>query len=166
MYSNPKIVPARDTIDRVLEIASLVFLCVLWAFVIYSYNTLPETIPTHFNAGGEPDGYGEKSTLFILPVLATLIYLGMGWINLYPYKFNYTVPINEDNAFDQYKLATRLLRYLKLVVLIIFIAIVLFTHLTVSGKSGGIGSWFLPVVIALIMVPTMFSLYKGFKKKA
>jgi uncharacterized membrane protein len=166
MHSNPKIKPAKDTIDRVLEIASLVFLCLLWAFVVYSYNTLPETIPTHFNAVGEPDGYGEKSTLFILPVLATLIYFGMGWINQYPYKFNYTVVINEGNAASQYKLATRLLRVLKLVVLIVFIAIVLFTHLTISGKTAGIGSWFLPVAIALIMVPTLFSLYTGFKKKA
>jgi uncharacterized membrane protein len=165
MHSNPKIKPARDTIDRVLEVASLILLCVLWGFVIYSYNTLPDTIPTHFNAGGEPDGYGKKSTLFILPVLATLIFLGMGWLNQYPYKFNYTVIINEGNAAGQYKLATRLLRYLKLVVLIIFLAIILFTHLTISGKTDGIGSWFLPVAIAMIMIPTLFSLYMGFKKK-
>lgn len=166
MHSNPKITPAKDTIDRVLDITSIILLCLLWGFVIYSYNTLPETIPTHFNAGGQPDGYGKKSTLFILPVLATLIYFGMGWLSRYPYKFNYTVNINEENAAGQYKLATRLLRVLKTVVLIIFLSIVFFTHLTISGKADGIGSWFLPVAVALVMIPTMFFVYQGFQKKA
>ncbi len=47
--------------------------CILVIFTLtaaaWSYSTLPEQIPTHWNIRGEVDGYGGKWTLFAFPVL-------------------------------------------------------------------------------------------------
>src|SRR5580698_519269 len=49
------------------------------------YNSLPETIPTHFGFSGKADGFGNKNTLWItgliLPVVSCGIYFLLS--NLY-----------------------------------------------------------------------------------
>jgi uncharacterized membrane protein len=39
------------------------------------YTELPDTIPQHFNARGEADGFGPKITLWILPILGVVLYM-------------------------------------------------------------------------------------------
>ncbi|HSZ85804.1 MAG TPA: DUF1648 domain-containing protein, partial [Puia sp.] len=49
------------------------------------YDSLPETIPTHFGFSGKPDGFGNKSILWttgaILPIVSIGIYFLLS--NLY-----------------------------------------------------------------------------------
>jgi uncharacterized membrane protein len=40
-----------------------------WAVAAWLYPQLPEKIPTHWNIHGKIDGYGPKSTIFILPAV-------------------------------------------------------------------------------------------------
>ena len=58
----------------------------LLAFTIYlalsNYATLPDTIPTHFNAQGIVDGWGGKNTIFFLLGLNALIYILFTVINV------------------------------------------------------------------------------------
>ncbi len=165
MPANPIISPSKDAIDNMLEIAAFILLLVLWILVAYSFVNLPDTIPIHFNANGEPDGFGAKSSLFTLPAVATIIFLGISYLSKKPYRLNYAVQIIESNAAVQYKLATRLLRYVKLAVIFIFLIIVFFTYLTVNGKMNGMGKWFLPIAIGLIILPTAILLYQSLRKK-
>ncbi len=58
----------------------------LLAFTIYlalsNYATLPDTIPTHFNAQGIADGWGGKNTIFIFLGLSAFIYILFTAINV------------------------------------------------------------------------------------
>jgi hypothetical protein len=38
-----------------------------WIYLASAYGTLPETIATHFDAGGKPDGHGPRILLWIIP---------------------------------------------------------------------------------------------------
>lgn len=54
--------------DIVLEVLGWLALAALWGYLAYSYPGLPEIIPTHFGAGGVPDGYAGKGSVLYLQV--------------------------------------------------------------------------------------------------
>lgn len=165
METRPKIKLTPTRLDNKLELTGTIFLVVLWALTIYTFLKLPTTIPIHFNASGQPDDHGNKLTLLILPILATIIYLGMTQLNKFPHIFNYMIKITVENAEKQYTIATRMLRFLKLAILIIFSLIILFTYLTTIGVTNGLGFWFLPLTYGLLLIPTVISISQSFKKK-
>lgn len=164
METRPKIQLRLSALDKRLELTSKIFLVVMWAFTFYAYLKSPTTIPTHFNASGQADNYGNKLTLFILPVLATIINFGLTKLNKYPQFFNYITKITEENAEKQYTTATRILRFLKLAILVIFSLIILFTYLTTIGVTNGLGFWFLPLTSGLLLILATISISQSFKK--
>lgn len=165
METRPKIKLTLSPLDNKLELTGKIFLVVMWSLTLYTFFKLPAIIPTHFNASGQADDHGNKLTLFILPVLATIIYFGLTQLNKYPHIFNYTTKITEDNAQKQYTIATRMLRFLKLAILVIFSLIILFTYLTAAGVTNGLGFWFLPFAFLLLLIPVITSISQSFKKK-
>jgi uncharacterized membrane protein len=165
MEIRPEIRPDLSPFDKNLELIGKLFLVLMWGLTVYTYLKLPDTIPTHFNASGKVDDFGNKMTLLILPILATLMYLGLTLLNKYPYIFNYSTKITQENAQKQYTIATRLLRILKLVILIIFSLIILIVYFTSIGITNGLSFWFLPLTIILIFIPTVISISQSFKKK-
>ena len=54
---------------------------ILWAFLLlpllylaYVWNALPASVPIHFDAKGEPNGWGGKATELILPGITIFVY--------------------------------------------------------------------------------------------
>lgn len=166
MNKRPKIKPALTTADKVFENLGVVVIVAIWYGIITNYGLLPDIIPIHFNGAGKADGYGAKSNILILPIIATVIYLGLTQLNKYPYVFNYAVKITEENALRQYTLATRMIRYLKCIVVMIFGFISLQTIRNVKGQSLGLGTWFLPISVVLIFVPMIYFVLKSIKKQS
>jgi len=111
--------------DKIAELSGFFFLLVLWALVLLNYHHLPETIPNHFNSSGQADGYGPKSSIFELPISGTILFALVTLVNRFPQFFNYLNKITPENALEEYTRATRMLRYLKLFMLIIFTGLVL-----------------------------------------
>jgi uncharacterized membrane protein len=165
MIERPKINLPLTLLDKIIEVTSSVALVAFWLMNIFAFSSLPETIPTHYNGMGEVDGYGPKATIFFLPVLGTLLFVFLTFIIKKPESFNYTEEITEENANEQYTNSTKLLRFMKLALLILFIVIDYKTIATSKGYSDGLGKWFLPFTIALIFIPIVFSVYKSFSKK-
>src|SRR5690348_226358 len=77
MENRPKIKLTLSPLDNTLERTSKIFLAIIWGLALYALLKLPLTIPTHFTATGQADGYGNKLTLLILPICATIIYSGL-----------------------------------------------------------------------------------------
>jgi len=155
--------------DMLLEVLGGLSLVGIWVLVLMYYAELPDTIPIHYNASGEADGFGDKTTLLSLPLVATVLFFGITVLNCYPHIFNYPVPITEENAQNNYLLATRLLRFLKLAVALIFALIVVQTIRYAQGLSESLGVWFLPLTLLLIFLPLSYYVIhmgKGKKTKA
>lgn len=165
MDTRPKIKLTLSPLDNAFELTGKIFLVVMWGLTVYTFFKLPTTIPIHFNASGRADGYGNKITLLFLPVLATLLYVGLTQLNKYPHIFNYMVDITEENAPRQYAIATRILRFIKVAILLIFSLVILFVYLTIIGVTNGLGSWFLPFTLALFLVPVIITISQSLKKK-
>ncbi len=125
---------------------------------------MPDTIPIHFNASGRADSYGNKGTIFILPIIASIVFIGLTILNQYPHIFNYLTEITEANAVYQYSIVTRMIRFFKVLIAVLFTIIVSITFLTSIHIINGIGSWFLPLIIAVFFIPALYCIAISFKK--
>ncbi len=65
----------NTTFKKELPLLAVVLLPIVYLF--YTWNTLPEKVPTHFNINGEIDAWGNKNSLIImillLPVLTYIL---------------------------------------------------------------------------------------------
>jgi uncharacterized membrane protein len=161
MQKKPRIKIEMTISDKVVELIGWLTLLAIWILTITSYSNLSEIIPIHYNAAGQIDGFGEKANILILPLYATVFFVGLTILNKFPHIFNYPIKITQGNALTQYTNMTKMFRYLKLVIVLMF---GFFAYKTVKN-SGGIGSWFLPLTIGLIIVFTTYFLIKSYKTR-
>jgi uncharacterized membrane protein len=153
------------TTDKLLELLGWGVLLALWVWTGTSYSSLPDSIPTHFNAAGEADDYGRKASIFGLPVVASLLYIGLTLLNRVPHIFNFPTPVTQENALIQNTNATRMIRSLKLILVVVFGGISFQTIQQANGETDGLGVWFLPVTLGLIFLPLIYFVIKSFQAK-
>ncbi|MBK8041740.1 MAG: DUF1648 domain-containing protein [Haliscomenobacter sp.] len=165
MDARPKINLEQTTLDQLLEWAGWGMLIVSWGLFAKHLPQLPDVIPIHFNARGIPDGYGSKAILWALPVVATVFYSGLTILNRFPHLFNYPVRIVPENARRQYLLATRLIRYLKLSLVLVFYFLLRGAIETAAGRAPGLGAWFLPLVLGLVFIPLVVFLIQSMRAR-
>jgi uncharacterized membrane protein len=158
----PKIEIPATAFDRMLEIAALTALICLWGLALGSYSHLPEVIPVHFNFYGKADSYGPRSFIWMLPGLATVLFGLMTAVNRHPHRFNYLARITPENAARHYARATRLMRYLKLAIMLIFGLIVVFVTFPAVGAPLHLPSWGLPLSLALVFGPVLVYVLRSF----
>jgi uncharacterized membrane protein len=161
----PKLKIQLTLSDKVLELLGWGVLLALWVWTGTSYSSLPDSIPTHFNAAGEADGFGRKASIVGLPLIATLLYIGLTLLNRFPHIFNFPTPITPDNALSQYTNATRMIRFLKLILVVVFAGISFQTIQQANGTGEGLGLWFLPLTLVLIFMPLLYFVVKSFQTK-
>lgn len=155
MEKRPRIKIPLSLLDKILEVLCLTILVAGWLFVLWAYPRLPDQIPTHFDAAGQANDFGPKATLFYLPAISLVLYAGITILNRFPHHFNYLTEITEQNAMQLYTSATRFIRWLKTMVLLIFAAIIFFTCQASLSSSHQLGAWFLPLAIVCVLAPTV-----------
>ena len=165
MNKRPRIKLQLNQTDKVLEIIGWISVFGIWALPLINYFDLPEIIPIHFNGAGKADGFGNKTHIFILPIISTLLFIGLTILNKRPHVFNYPGQITKENAVHQYTYATRMMRVLKLVIVLLFGLIVFKTIQNVNGHADGLGTWFLPFTIGVFIILTLYFLMMSMKDK-
>jgi uncharacterized membrane protein len=163
METRPKIQIKLSKLDKSLKLLSTIVLVVMFCLAVFVYLKSPNIIPSHFNASGKPDDFSDKSVIFILLFIGIFIYFGFNQLVKFPHIFNYPVSITKNNAERQYELATRMIRFLQLAMLITFTVIILMTYLINIGISNGLGTWFLPLFLFVINIPVIITLIQSFK---
>ena len=134
----PKIYIPLRPLDYALESLAAISLLLLLGLAFFSYGQLPEQIPTHYNINGNPDGLGSKTALWVLPMVGFGLYIIMTLINRRPEGFNYLVKITPENAAVQYSMATRVIRFMKAFVMLLFAFLVWRTISIVYGEAEGL----------------------------
>lgn len=162
--ARPKISLKSNSFDKWIEAMGWLALLLMWGVTAWFFESLPEKIPTHFNAAGEPDAWGNKSFLFISPGISSLLFLLISLVSLYPHKFNYNIEITSENAAYQYANAVRMMRVMKLAMMLIFLFILVMTIRTALGKAEGLGWWFILAVFGLMLGPIVYFLNRSYRK--
>ena len=165
MNKRPRIKLQLNQTDKILEIVGWISVVGIWALPLINYSILPEIIPIHFNGAGKANGFGNKTHIFILPIISTLLFIGLTILNKRPHIFNYPSQITKENAVHQYTNATRMMRVLKLVIVLLFGLIIFKTIENVNGNADGLGTWFLPFTIGLFIILSLYFLMMSMKDK-
>jgi uncharacterized membrane protein len=157
----PKIKVPLEALDIILDMLAATLLILLIAYAVISYSELPETIPSHFNAKGEVDGYSEKSMFWMLPTISLILFIGLNVINKYPHLHNYMVNITEENALKNYRFSTRIVRFTNLFIMLLFGVITFSIVESAKDNTSNLDSWILPFVIGFsILLPIAILIYQ------
>lgn len=65
------------------ELVSLFIVLLGFYIALSNYSSLPDTIPTHFNTHGDPNEWGGKGQIFILPIISTVFFLFLTFLNFW-----------------------------------------------------------------------------------
>lgn len=89
-------------------------------FLIKNYNKIANTVVTHIDYSGSPDGYGEKYHLIVALVVNAVLLIVMGLLIKSPKYANYPVEITNENRNSVYEKMRYFMSFLSIIVSIIF----------------------------------------------
>lgn len=131
-----------------INIGTGIFLIVIW-------GSLPDKIPTHFNALGEADGYGSPSNLIFIFVMMFVLCLMIFAITLFPNIWNMPGKITENNSNKAYSYMRSMLCCLSLILALTF------SYMTImSALQKSLGIWFTAVSLILTFGDIIFFIVK------
>lgn len=138
---------ALDWLTEAIALASLVG---LGAMLLAYYPGLPETVPSHFGADGQPDRWSGRAILLLPAGVAFAVYLLLTVLSRFPQIYNYPFPIEPGTEQAHFAAARLLVIRLKTGIVLVFGYITWATIQTAHGGADGLGWWFLPVFLVLI----------------
>lgn len=150
--------------DRLLAALATLGALLLLGAVPAVWSRLPDRVPTHFGFTGQPDAWGARGTLLLLPLIGWVMYLSLLALTRVPHLYNYPVAITPENAETQYRLARRLVLALAAVVVWLFLAIFAGSALVALGTEGALPSGLLTAGIAAPFLVTLWYLVAAARK--
>lgn len=154
-------IPVKKTLyDWIIE--GLAILCLLGVcYPLFFYGELAGiSIPIHYNAAGQTDGWGNRSFLFSLPVAAIVFYAGMSIGERFYTRFNFPVKLTEENADALYKLGVRLMRFLKFWIILIFAYLNISSYTAATAKGIGMSGMVMAALLAVMFIALFFFMMK------
>src|SRR5579863_4587244 len=121
------------------ELVLLFFILAPVVYLAWVWNALPEKVPMHFGANGHVNGWGSKTSEFILPVISLVTYFILLFIPLIdPKRMNY-----EYFQSDFYKIRVLIFFFLGAINILVINA----------GLEGGFhfGERFIPASVFLFL---------------
>ncbi len=136
-----------------LEAAALVLLCLTWGRTVHALfgaDPLPARIAVHFDPAGRPDRWGTPQMLWLMPLMAAVIYSLMTLVARYPSAFNFPMRIKPAARPRLESIALNLVSWLKVEVLGLFFWIQFQAIQYARKGSGELSPAFLPLVLVTI----------------
>ena len=133
-------------------------LCAAFAF----YFDLPDKVSTHFNLRGQADGFGDKSTIWLIVLINLGLYYGLNLLStkLAPHRHNYPVKVTEKNAPALYAMSIRMLTVLNTSIALLFLLVIL--HIVFTARFG-LDLGLIKIVLLISAIITILPLYFIFK---
>jgi uncharacterized membrane protein len=139
----------RKSLEAISLGALAVMIWITWQ-ALNGPEHLPGRIPIHFDAAGNPNGWGKPSALLELPVVAVVLYLGMTLVARIPSAFNYPVRVTAENRACLQALALEMIAWIKMEMVCLFAWIQWSTLEVARQGRGGLSPALLPVSLVAL----------------
>lgn len=150
----------RTGYDIFINVTCIGLLVGILIYLGLNWDIIPEKIPGHYNAFGIVDRWANKGELFIVPIIAWIMYISLTVIEKYPQIWNTGIQVTENNQKLVYRLLKDMLGTEKLLMVTVF------SFITInSSLSKGLPNWFLPVSLFLVFGSLMFFIIRLVKIK-
>jgi uncharacterized membrane protein len=144
------------------EVIALVGLVFSAAVVADFYSRLPERIATHFDTEGVANGFGARRTLWVLVGIAFFLYLALSMINFVPRVVSVKRPLAPQRERVALEESMALVGWVKAEVCWMFAYICLAMVRNGMGLQVGLGWWFLPATLVVVLGTCAFYLVRIF----
>jgi uncharacterized membrane protein len=150
-------------VKTVREVIALLGLLLAIAVVADFYSRLPERIATHFNAEGVANGFGGRATLWLLVGIALLLYVTLSAIERIPRVVNLKKPLAPEREKVVLAESMAMVGWIKVEICWMFAYICLAMVRNGMGLQVGLGRWFLPVTLVVVLGTTAVYLGRIFR---
>lgn len=159
-YSEPRIPRYPDTIlQKAANILSFLAVIFPFLYLLLSWDQIPDTIITHWGFSGQPDGWGSRQTLLILPFISLFLYLPMTVLERFPSVWNVPVKITDENQKWVYQNIKTMLILMK------FFMTAMLAYLTVcSARQKDLGALATAVFLAFMFGAMIFFIIRSTRK--
>lgn len=142
----------RDLISF-MDVFSIAGVVIIWVFTGLQWKKLPSIIPVHFDLQGNPDNFGSKYFIFLLPFVGTVLYFTLG----FPVKeiHNYPVKITQENKAIQYTIGLLAVKSIIAYVLFMFF-IFQKTIIEIAGQKKETKIPVVNLIIGLFVIIILF----------
>jgi uncharacterized membrane protein len=130
----PKLSIEKTMLEKFANIIGIAGILVMVLLIALNWGSMPDIVPTHFNAAGKADGWGSKFTLLILPAIAIFLHILLEVMERKPHTHNYPARFTEANAALFYAESVRILNLTKNIMAVMFAFI---TYHMVRGAVNG-----------------------------
>ncbi len=155
---NIKIIPS--SFDKIVGLTSIIFTCTTIVTVLWQYDSLPQSIATHFDAYGKPNEWGDKSSIWGLVIVLSIVSMVLLYIRQFARYFNHTVTITEENAQFQYQNSYTMMTWMSF--LISSLGLMLVSSIIMIGRPF---FWMLPLIILMIFGSIGYFIYRAMSKR-
>ena len=138
-----------------LELLTFVALLSFILFFALQWQTISEPLPSHFGFSGQPNSWGDKSSLLVSLIIGMAIYIMISVIELFPRIWNFPVQLTEQN---REKLITIALDSFILLKLVIVLAFGMINYWTITAHALPV--WFLPLFLVILFGGVAFFIWK------
>lgn len=121
--------PKNTWLDWLLTALGLGTLLGITLYLLLYWGQLPEEIPTHFNAAGEIDAFGGKTSLLSPLIIGWVLYGLISLIEAIPAAWNTGVEVTPENRETVLRTIKTMLSVLKLILALFFSYLILFSVL-------------------------------------
>ncbi|MFC2088368.1 DUF1648 domain-containing protein [Calditrichota bacterium] len=147
-------------VDIILEVISIIALLTFSIFIIFTWSSVPQRIPTHFNWSGIPDRWGAKGTVPIMLYVTVFVFILFSVLSRFPRVINFPIPVNEKNPKNHLQLRFSLILWTK-AELIMFTSYIGIQGIRVAfGQSGGLGSYLVPIILVVLFGTIAVFIYR------
>ena len=139
----------------------LAALGVLFAILtaVYGYFTLPQRIPTHFDANNLVDGWSDKSFLWIFVAITCVVYLGMTLTRFLPERY-VSVPVAPEQRAAAIPIALDMVAWFKAEITWLFATVTWFVAAEARGQSPDLMLWFIPPAVVVILATGLYHIVR------
>jgi uncharacterized membrane protein len=152
MNINKKTKLKFNTYQKIIEIISITALLFTFIYLMINFSSIPERVPSHFNASGIADAWSDKNFVFFTPVAGLILYLFITVISFFPSVWNLPVALTEENKYRVLSETRNFISSIKLIMVLIFV------YLSISViNTMPLFSYFLPLfLIVFISIIAIF----------
>jgi hypothetical protein len=163
--SRPRPNVPRTTLEHVAQATAFVVLALWLAYIARVWGSLPERVPVHFGPSGRVDAWGGRSSMLLLPLVGTTLYVVSTALERFPHIYNYPVRVTDQNAATLYLLGRKLVLGIKLILVSSFAYLSCASVHVARGEAAGLSPWFLPALLVPLFAFTGSGMLRMFRTR-
>lgn len=135
----------------VMEAIGIILLAVILVYTAFRYTMLPDQIPKHYNAVGEIDSWGSKSSVWTIPLVSILVYALVTVAAFFPNAWNYPAKIDPEKLPQAENKVRQMLACMKVLISGLFMYLQFETLNLSQNISMGVTFGFMLVMFGIVL---------------